>query len=58
VCSDGVTREVDDAAIANTLRAISDPLAAANELVRAAADAGGHDDMTALVIDAVGFSPV
>lgn len=56
-CSDGVTRELDDTAIANMLRAIRDPLAAASELVRAATDAGGHDDMTALVIDASGSAP-
>lgn len=53
VCSDGLTREVDDANIAGMLRTIADPLAAADELVNAAVDAGGQDDVTALVIDAV-----
>ncbi|MDT5279862.1 MAG: family protein phosphatase [Mycobacterium sp.] len=52
VCSDGLTREVDDGLIARVLRAIPDPQAAANELVNAAVDAGGHDNVTAVVIDA------
>jgi serine/threonine protein phosphatase PrpC len=52
VCSDGLTREVDDRFIASVLRAIPDPQAAANQLVKAAVDAGGHDNVTVLVIDA------
>ena len=53
VCSDGLTREVDDRTIATVLRAASDPQAAANELARMAVDAGGHDNVTVLVVDAV-----
>ncbi|MFL6083280.1 MAG: protein phosphatase 2C domain-containing protein [Mycobacterium sp.] len=52
VCSDGLTREVDDGFISRVLRAIPDPLAAANQLVKAAVDAGGHDNVTVLIIDA------
>ena len=52
VCSDGLTREVDDRFIETVLRAIPDPQAAANHLVKAAVDAGGHDNVTVLVIDA------
>ena len=52
VCSDGLTREVDDRFIESVLRAIPDPQAAANHLVKAAVDAGGHDNVTVLVIDA------
>jgi PPM family protein phosphatase len=51
VCSDGLTREVDDRFIASVLRAIPDPRAAANQLVKTAVDAGGHDNVTVLVID-------
>jgi PPM family protein phosphatase len=51
VCSDGLTREVDDRFIASVLRAIPDPQAAANQLVKTAVDAGGHDNVTVLVID-------
>ena len=53
VCSDGVTRELDDASIARIVRTVADPLAAADELVSAAASAGWHDDATALVVDAM-----
>jgi protein phosphatase len=52
VCSDGLTREVDDRFIESVLRATPDPQAAANHLVKAAVDAGGHDNVTVLVIDA------
>jgi protein phosphatase len=58
VCSDGLAGEVDDGSIARVLRAIRDPQEAANELVKAAIDAGGHDDVTALVIDAVAVGPL
>lgn len=58
VCSDGLTREIDDADIARVLRSIADPLAAADELVNAAVGAGGHDDATALVIDVVAIRQV
>ena len=55
-CSDGLTRELDDRSIAGVLRALSDPLAAADVLVNAAGHAGAHDDVTALVIDAVAIA--
>jgi PPM family protein phosphatase len=57
VCSDGLTKEVDDRFIASILRAILDPQAAANHLVKAAVDAGGHDNVTVLVVDATEVGP-
>jgi protein phosphatase len=56
VCSDGLTRTLDDATLAGALRANVDPRAAAHELVDAVVEAGGRDDVTALVIDAVAVS--
>ena len=53
VCSDGLTTEVDDETISSVLRATWDPQAAANELAKMAIDAGGHDNVTVLVVDAV-----
>jgi protein phosphatase len=53
VCSDGLTTEVDDGTIAAVLRATPDPQAAADELAKMAVDAGGHDNVTVLVVDAV-----
>jgi protein phosphatase len=51
ICSDGLTSDVDDRSIAEVLRTKSDPQLAADNLIDAAIDAGGHDDVTALVID-------
>jgi protein phosphatase len=51
VCSDGLTGELDDRFIAGVLRGTSDPQIAAESLIRAAIDEGGHDDLTALVVD-------
>ncbi|MHA3702645.1 PP2C family protein-serine/threonine phosphatase [Jatrophihabitans sp. YIM 134969] len=53
VCSDGLTGEVDDAAIAQVLAGVEDPQAAAEALVAAALDGGGHDNVTVVVVDAV-----
>jgi serine/threonine protein phosphatase PrpC len=53
VCSDGLTREVETHTIAGILRAVPDPLEAANRLVQLAVDAGGRDNVTALVVDAL-----
>ena len=52
-CSDGLPKEVDESTIEKTLRALADPQEAANELVNAAVKAGGRDDVTVVVVDAV-----
>lgn len=52
VCSDGLTGEVDDAAIAAVLVVTADPQAAADALVTAALAAGGRDNVTVVVADA------
>jgi serine/threonine protein phosphatase PrpC len=51
VCSDGLTGELEDPAIAELLGASPDPQAAADELVRQAVAAGGHDNVTVVVLD-------
>lgn len=53
LCSDGLTSEVSDQLIAATLLSYPDAQQAADELVRAALTAGGHDNVTAVVVDAV-----
>jgi PPM family protein phosphatase len=51
VCSDGLTGEIEDDAIADILRAEPDAQRAADRLVAAAVEAGGRDNVTVLVID-------
>jgi len=51
VCSDGLTIEMTDAAIAEVLRREPDPQRAAEELVSVALDAGGRDNVTVVVVD-------
>jgi protein phosphatase len=53
VCSDGLTSEVPDARIREVLKAESDPQRAADVLIDEAVSAGGRDNITVLVIDAV-----
>jgi len=50
ICSDGLTNELSDAEIAAVLRAQPEPQAAADQLVAAAVDAGGRDNVTVLVL--------
>ena len=52
VCSDGVSGELDDATIARVLREEGDPQAAAARLVHEGILRGGHDNLTAVVVDA------
>ena len=54
LCTDGLTDMVGDRDIAGILRAEADPQAACRSLVAAANRAGGHDNITALVIDWAG----
>ena len=51
VCSDGLNGELTDDAIAGVLAAHPGPDAAAAALVGAAVAAGGHDNVTAIVLD-------
>ena len=56
VCSDGLTGELEDRDIAGLLAENPDPQAAADELVRQAVAVGGHDNVTAVVLDVVEVS--
>jgi PPM family protein phosphatase len=51
ICTDGLTRELDDAVIARVLAGVSDAQDAANDLVRRALDAGARDNVSAVVVD-------
>lgn len=50
LCSDGLTKEVSDAQIADVLSRIDDPQQAANRLVDMANEAGGSDNITVIVL--------
>jgi len=51
LCTDGLTDLLDEKAIAKLLKAKDDPEAACKALVTAANKAGGHDNITTLIID-------
>ena len=51
VCSDGLSDEVHDNEIHQILTTVSDPQAAADELVAAANRHGGRDNVSAIVVD-------
>jgi protein phosphatase len=51
LCSDGLSGQVADAAIASLLGEIADPGAAADELVRQANRAGGFDNVSVVIVD-------
>jgi serine/threonine protein phosphatase PrpC len=54
VCSDGLTKELSAADIERVLAAEPESLGAASALVRAAVEAGGRDNVTAVVVDVRG----
>jgi PPM family protein phosphatase len=51
LCSDGLFNELDDDEIVAVLTTVTDPAEAADQLVRRAKDHGGHDNITAVVLD-------
>jgi serine/threonine protein phosphatase PrpC len=57
VCSDGLHGEVTDQLIAATLLAAPEPDTAARNLIEAALAAGGRDNVSAVVIDALTVVP-
>ena len=53
ICSDGLTGEIDDAAIEQLLRRPTDVRTLSHELVGRALDAGGHDNVSVVLVEAV-----
>ncbi|WP_235499325.1 PP2C family protein-serine/threonine phosphatase [Janibacter sp. Soil728] len=51
ICSDGLTNELTDARLREILLQHPEPQIAAEELVRAAVEAGGRDNVTVVVVD-------
>ena len=53
ICSDGLTGEVDDAGIERLLRSHADVRTISQDLVGRALDAGGHDNVSVVLVEAV-----
>lgn len=53
VCSDGLSAEVTEVLLLAVLQSVADPLDASRALLAAALDAGGRDNVTAVVVDAL-----
>jgi protein phosphatase len=53
ICSDGLVDDVEDADILQVLTMLEDPQQATDVLVRMANDAGGHDNISVIVVDVV-----
>lgn len=51
LCSDGLHSMIDDAAIEQILSSVDDPQEAADRLCEEAVTAGGHDNVTTIVVD-------
>jgi serine/threonine protein phosphatase PrpC len=51
ICSDGLPLEIDDDQIGAVLRSEPNAQRAADELVSAAVSAGGHDNVTVIIVD-------
>lgn len=51
ICSDGLTNELTDEQVREILQTNPDPQAAADELVRAALESGGKDNVTVVVVN-------
>ncbi|MGE5434077.1 MAG: Stp1/IreP family PP2C-type Ser/Thr phosphatase [Candidatus Doudnabacteria bacterium] len=58
LCSDGLTSMLEDAAIAEMLTGYRDPAVAARALVDASNDAGGHDNISVIIVDIEGEGPL
>lgn len=56
LCSDGLSTMLEDEEIRDILREFSDPQVCASELVEEALAAGGHDNVTVIVVDVAGFA--
>lgn len=58
VCSDGLSSMLRDQNIEQVLSRITDPQRCASQLVNEAIAAGGHDNVTVIVVDVTGFAEV
>jgi protein phosphatase len=58
LCSDGLNSMIEDSAIESVLAGTEDTQAAAQGLINLANEAGGHDNITSILIDITGYLPL
>jgi protein phosphatase len=58
LCSDGLNSMIEDEAIAGVLSAEKDPREGARKLIELANEAGGHDNITAILVDITDYLPM
>ena len=58
LCSDGLNSMIEDDQIEGVLAAESDPDAACQRLIELANEAGGHDNITTILVDVTGYLPL
>jgi protein phosphatase len=58
VCSDGLNSMIEDEAIAGVLASEKDPNEAARKLIELANQAGGHDNITTILVDITDYLPM
>lgn len=57
LCSDGLNSMIEDDAIESVLATVEDPQEACAKLVELANEAGGHDNVTTIIIDVIDYMP-
>ncbi len=58
LCSDGLNSMIEDSDMEEVLGSTEDPQLAAQRLIDLANDAGGHDNITTMIIDVTGYLPL
>jgi serine/threonine protein phosphatase PrpC len=58
ICSDGLNSMIEDEAIESVLASEPDTHEAARKLIELANDAGGHDNITVILLDVTGYLPL
>jgi serine/threonine protein phosphatase PrpC len=58
LCSDGLNSMIEDSEIESVLATEENPEVAAQSLINLANEAGGHDNITCIVVDIMGYLPL
>ncbi|MEO8288544.1 MAG: protein phosphatase 2C domain-containing protein [Chloroflexota bacterium] len=58
LCSDGLNSMIEDSDMEDVLSTIEDPAMASHRLIELANEAGGHDNITAIIVDVTEYLPL